>query len=124
MSAAVAEFRVIPKERRMEVRRDTPSEMTNVITITAAKLITLLVVLITAVVTVENYWFSNIVESKIERLGLVYAAKQEIIPRAEYEIRRAESQDDMKRANDRIRDLEQRLTDHLNRTDPSRSAAR
>lgn len=130
MSATFRLLHIIPKERRGPDRVDRPNEdnPSGAITVTAFKLMAAIILYTTTVVGGMTFIFTSIMESKLENkmsaMALLYASKQESVPRAEYEIRRGESQEDVKRANDRVRDLEQRLTEHISRMEARNPAAR
>jgi uncharacterized membrane protein len=93
----------------MNDRSENSEKTTGVITVTAAKLVGGLIGLISAVLLVTTWSFSQIVESKLTAIGLLYATKQEAVPRTEFEIRRIEVSDQDKRTNDRINELERRV---------------
>jgi hypothetical protein len=114
VSRSITGLVIIPQERRrrrgwMNDRIENSDKTTGVITLTAAKLVGGLIGLITSVLLITTWAFSQIVESKLTSVGLLYATKQEVIPRTEFEIRRIELLDEHKRTNDRINELERRL---------------
>jgi BMFP domain-containing protein YqiC len=114
VSRTITGLVIIPEERRrkrgwMNDRSENAEKTTGVITVTAAKLVGGLIGLISAVLLVTTWAFSQIVESKLTAVGLLYATKQEAVPRAEFEIRRTELAEQDKRTNDRITELERRI---------------
>lgn len=112
-------FGILPSERRGAAsleeigRRVTDKGETGPIVMTTAKVLTAIIVLITAVVTIQSWLLSNIIDGKFDRFELRmnerFASRAEMLPRAEYELRHKDLQDDIARMGDRIKAAESRL---------------